>query len=227
MERYSIISKGLKREFILLQGTGCRWRKCTFCDYHLDVSEDPYAINREVLERVTGIHGVLDAINSGSCQEYDDRTLRLLQDTVRDKKIHTLWLETHWMYRKTLAGFRGLFPGAELHFRCGVETFDPQLRTAWNKGIAEDVTPEDIREYFDGICLLAGVKGQTAEGIMKDVETADALFDYYSVNLFCPNSTSVERDDRLAELFIRELAPVIRRSPKAEVLIENTDLGVG
>ena len=62
---------------------------------------------------------------------------------------------------------------------------------------------------------------------MKDVEIAERLFDYYSVNLFCPNSTATERDDELAEIFIREIAPIIRRSPKAEVLIENTDLGVG
>ena len=32
--RYSEITKGMKREFLLLQGTGCRWRKCTFCDYY-------------------------------------------------------------------------------------------------------------------------------------------------------------------------------------------------
>ncbi len=227
MERYSLIETGLKREFILLQGTGCRWRKCTFCDYYLDVSPDPYTINREVLGRVSGIYGVLDAINSGSCQEYDGDTLSLLRRTVEEKHIHTLWLETHWMYRNTLEGFRKLFPSAEVHFRCGVETFDPELRASWKKGIGKDVTPEEIRRYFDGVCLLAGIKGQTAEGIMEDVRIADALFGYYSVNLFCPNSTPVERDDKLAEAFIRELAPEIRRSHKAEVLIENTDLGVG
>ena len=34
MERYSLIHTKLPREFVLLQGTGCRWGKCTFCDYH-------------------------------------------------------------------------------------------------------------------------------------------------------------------------------------------------
>ena len=227
MERYSLITTGMKREFILLQGTGCRWRKCTFCDYYEDVSENPFEINKQVLGNVTGIYGVLDIINSGSCQEYDEETIRLIQKTTAEKNISLLWFESHWMYRNTLESFRKLFPSADVHFRCGAETFNPKLRTSWNKGIAEDVTPEDIRKYFDGVCLLVGIKGQTREDIMKDVEIAERLFDYYSVNLFCPNSTATERDDELAEIFIREIAPIIRRSPKAEVLIENTDLGVG
>lgn len=227
MERYSLITTGMKREFILLQGTGCRWRKCTFCDYYEDVSENPFEINKQVLGNVTGIYGVLDIINSGSCQEYDEETIRLIQKTTAEKNISSLWFESHWMYRNTLESFRKLFPSADVHFRCGAETFNPKLRTSWNKGIAEDVTPEDIRKYFDGVCLLVGIKGQTREDIMKDVEIAERLFDYYSVNLFCPNSTATERDDELAEIFIREIAPIIRRSPKAEVLIENTDLGVG
>ena len=227
MERYSLITTGMKREFILLQGTGCRWRKCTFCDYYEDVSENPFEINKQVLGNVTGIYGVLDIINSGSCQEYDEETIRLIQKTTAEKNISSLWFESHWMYRNTLESFRKLFPSADVHFRCGAETFNPKLRTSWNKGIAEDVTPEDIRKYFDGVCLLVGIKGQTRKDIMKDVEIAERLFDYYSVNLFCPNSTATERDDELAEIFIREIAPIIRRSPKAEVLIENTDLGVG
>lgn len=227
MERYSLITTGMKREFILLQGTGCRWRKCTFCDYYEDVSENPFEINKQVLGNVTGIYGVLDIINSGSCQEYDEETIRLIQKTTAEKNISSLWFESHWIYRNTLESFRKLFPSADVHFRCGAETFNPKLRTSWNKGIAEDVAPEDIRKYFDGVCLLVGIKGQTREDIMKDVEIAERLFDYYSVNLFCPNSTATERDDELAEIFIREIAPIIRRSPKAEVLIENTDLGVG
>ena len=190
MERYSLITTGMKREFILLQGTGCRWRKCTFCDYYEDVSENPFEINKQVLGNVTGIYGVLDIINSGSCQEYDEETIRLIQKTTVEKNISSLWFESHWMYRNTLESFRKLFPSADVHFRCGAETFNPKLRTSWNKGIAEDVTPEDIRKYFDGVCLLVGIKGQTREDIMKDVEIAERLFDYYSVNLFCPNTLS-------------------------------------
>ena len=65
MDRYARIDTKMPREFVLLQGTGCRWRKCTFCDYHTDVSAEPYTVNQEVLHLVTGAHGVLDGINSG------------------------------------------------------------------------------------------------------------------------------------------------------------------
>ena len=45
MERYAIIHEKFPREFILLQGTGCRWGKCEFCDYHNDIGENPFEIN--------------------------------------------------------------------------------------------------------------------------------------------------------------------------------------
>jgi len=114
--------------------------KCVFCDYHLDVSFDPYKVNKEVLEQVTGEYGVLDVINSGSCVELCDRTIELLQQIVVRKKIHTLWFESHWMYRNKLEEFKGLFPGVDVKFRCGVETFDVRLRKQWCKGVPEIVT---------------------------------------------------------------------------------------
>ena len=224
--RYSTIDEGMKREFLLLQGKGCAWRKCTFCDYYLDSSSDPFVINEPVLDMVSGKYGVLDIINSGSAMELDERTLEKIAVTVREKKISDLWFEAHWMYRHFLAGFAERFD-CRVHYRIGVETFNPELRLKWKKGIGRDVTAEEIRRYFDGICLLAGVKGQTLEDIKTSVESAERLFDYYSVNLFCPNSSQEERDDELADAFIREIVPSLRKSRKAEILIDNTDLGVG
>ena len=226
LERYSLITEGLQREFILLQGTGCRWRRCTFCDYYDDVSSDPFAVNKAVLDEVTGRYKVLDIINSGSAPEFDDRTIGYISRTVEEKGITDLWFESHWMYRKVLGEFASKFP-CRVHFRTGVESFNPKLRSAWNKGIGEDVTPEMIRKHFEGVCLLAGVKEQTVEDIMQSVEIAEKLFSYYSVNLFTPNTTKTERDEELCRIFIEKLAPAIRKSAKAEVLIENTDLGVG
>ena len=75
MDRYALISTQMPREFVLLQGTGCRWRKCTFCDYHEDVSERPFEVNEPVLRQVTGQYGVLDVINSGSAMELDEETI--------------------------------------------------------------------------------------------------------------------------------------------------------
>lgn len=227
MHRYSIIEKGLSREFLLLQGKGCKWKKCTFCDYHTDTSEDPYAINREILSMVSGKYGVLDIINSGSCFELDEKTISLIQEVVREKGIHTLWFEAHWMYRSRLKEFASLFPQACVKFRVGVESFNGALRNKWNKGISENVSAEEIASYFNGCCLLVGLKGETREDIKRDIELAEKYFEYYSVNLFYPNSTVEEQDEELALFVKKEIAPALLKSEKAEVLIENTDLGVG
>ncbi len=235
MNRYSKITEKFLREFVLLQGTGCKWRQCTFCDYHTDVSTDPFEVNRLVLEQVTGEYGVLDVINSGSAFELDDCTISLLQRIIVEKNIHTLWCEMHWMYRNRLDQFierinSNLLPLAsnlKVKFRCGIETFNPQLRQQWRKGVPTSVTPEDVARHFQGICLLCCVEGQTKETILSDIELAQRHFEYFSVNLFCNNTTSVRRDEALAEWFIQEIYPTIKDNPKIEILIENSDLGVG
>ena len=38
--RYSVIEDKNPREIVMLVGDGCKWRKCRFCDYHLDSSND-------------------------------------------------------------------------------------------------------------------------------------------------------------------------------------------
>ena len=227
MDRYALIHTKMPREFVLLQGTGCRWRKCTFCDYHEDVSDNPYAINEPVLRQVTGQYGVLDIINSGSAMELDTDTIGLIKEVVKEKKIHTLWFEAHYMYRKKLADFAKQFAPVQVKFRCGVETFDPALRDAWKKGIPFSVTPADIARYFQGVCLLCGTQGESREHILKDIELAKQYFEYFSVNVFCNNGTSVRKDPELATWFAQEIYPTIKDDPRIEVLMENTDLGVG
>lgn len=224
--RYSEIKEGMKREFLLLQGTGCRWKRCTFCDYYDDVSPDPFSTNKAVLDQVTGKYGTLDIINSGSAPEFDAETVKYIVKTVKEKNIKDLWFEAHWMYRNVLSDFSSQFP-CHVHFRTGVESFNPALRASWNKGIDESVTPEMIRQYFEGVCLLVGVKGQTEKDVMESAAIAEKLFSYYSVNMFTPNSTTTERDDALCRIIVEKIAPQLRKSRKAEVLIENTDLGVG
>ena len=128
MIRYAQIDKKFPREFVLLQGTGCRWGRCTFCDYHTDTSTTPYTINREVLSQVSGKHGVLDVINSGSGIELDHDTISLLQQIVVEKGIKTIWFEMHYMYRHKLQEFARLFAPTQVKFRCGIESFDGALR---------------------------------------------------------------------------------------------------
>lgn len=212
---------------MLLQGRGCKWGKCTFCDYHSDTSEKPFEVNRPVLEQVSGLYGVLDVINSGSCMELDGQTLELLQSIVAEKNIHTLWFEAHWIYRHKLAAFAALFPGVQVKFRCGVETLDPVLRKRWNKGIPETVAAADIAGYFKGVCLLCGTDVEDFNHIVTDIETACENFEYLSVNLFCNNTTGVKRSEEIAKRFVDEIYPLYKENPKIEILIENNDLGVG
>lgn len=227
MDRYSLIETKLQREFLLLQGRGCRWRRCTFCNYHQDCSDTPFLINKECLKRVTGRYGVLDIINSGSAMEIDEETLDLIAQIVREKKIHTLWFEAHYMYRHRLEEFASRFAPAKVKFRCGIESFDPQLREEWNKGVPANVTPADVARYFSGVCLLCCTVGDSRERILNDIATADKYFEYFSVNLFCNNGTAVQRDEDLARWFTDEVYPKIKDNPKIEILINNTDLGVG
>ena len=227
MDRYALISTKMLREFVLLQGMGCRWRKCTFCDYHEDVSERPFEVNEPVLRQVTGKYGVLDVINSGSAMELDEETISLIKEVVKEKKIHTLWFEAHYMYRKKLASFAEQFAPVKVKFRCGVETFDTALREAWKKGIPSSVSVQDIAQHFQGICLLCCTQGETKEHIQKDIELAKAHFEYFSVNVFCDNHTSIKQDKELASWFAKEVYPMIKDDPRIEVLMENTDLGVG
>ena len=227
MDRYSLIHTKMPREFVLLQGVGCKWKKCTFCDYHEDVSSTPFAINEPVLRQVTGKYGVLDVINSGSAMELDSETIALIKEVVREKHIHTLWFEAHYMYRKKLKAFAEQFEGVSVKFRCGVETFDVELRDQWKKGIPSSVTPEDVAKYFQGVCLLCCTQGESKEHIMNDIEIAKKHFEYFSVNVFCNNSTPVKQNPELVQWFAREIYPRIKDVDGIEVLMENTDLGVG
>lgn len=227
MERYAVIHTVMPREFVLLQGTGCRWKQCTFCDYHEDVSDNPIAINRDVLAQVQGVYGVLDVINSGSAMELDEWTVGMIKEVVKEKKIHTLWFEAHYMYKNQLAKFAEQFEGVEVKFRCGVESFDGRLREQWRKGIATSVKVSDVAKYFKGVCLLCCTEGDTKERILNDLALAERYFEYASVNVFCENSTAIKRDEELVKWFVDVVYPKLKESDKIEVLINNTDLGVG
>ena len=227
MQRYSLIHTNMPREFVLLQGNGCRWGRCTFCDYHTDTSSDPFTVNKEVLEKVTGQYGVLDVINSGSAMELDDRTISMIQDVVREKGIETIWFEAHYMYRNRLDTFASLFAPATVKFRCGIESFDPAMRNRWNKGVPANVTPGDVAKHFKGVCLLCCTTGDSKERILNDIETARRHFEYFSINLFCNNGTDEKRDTELAAWFTDEVYPTLKDCDGIEVLLNNDDLGVG
>jgi hypothetical protein len=193
----------------------------------MDVSANPLVENSKVLGSVTGVYGVLDIINSGSAMELDKQTIEEIKRVVKEKQIHTLWFEAHYMYRNQLARFAEQFEGVEVKYRCGIESFDSALREQWKKGVAADVTAEDVAKYFQGICLLCCTEGDSKERILRDIALAEQWFEYASVNVFCENTTRVKRDEELVKWFVDELYPQLKQSKKIEILIDNTDLGVG
>lgn len=225
--RYSFIKTKFPREFLLLQGKGCFYKKCRFCDYYNDISENPFEVNKPVIEKVSGETGALDIINSGSCLELDDDTMKLIYKTASEKNINTIWFETHYLYKNKLPDFRKKFPSIKLKFRTGVESFNSKIRQFLNKGIPQAVTAYDIAKDFDGVCLLIGFVGQTRDDIIKDINMARKYFEYTSVNVFVENSTDIKRDENLIAWFNENLYPKIKNEPSMEILLNNTDLGVG
>lgn len=225
--RYSLIKNKFPREFLLLQGTGCVYKKCSFCDYYNDVSDNPFEVNKPVIERVTGVTGVLDIINSGSCFELDEKTINLIYEKAVQKNIHTLWFETHYLYKNKLPEFREKFPGLKIKFRTGIESFNPKLRVFLNKGIPSNVTVQEVSKYFDGVCLLVGFVGQSREDVINDINLACEFFEYASVNVFVENTTALKQDKSIVNWFKTEVYPKIKNEPLIEVLLNNTDLGVG
>ena len=62
---------------------------------------------------------------------------------------------------------------------------------------------------------------------MADIELAEKYFEYFSINLFCENGTSVHRNEQLVQWFVQEIYPLKKSLPHIEILIDNRDLGVG
>ncbi|MGL4849815.1 MAG: radical SAM protein [Clostridium sp.] len=228
MQRYSKISGKNEREMVMLKGFPCKWGRCTFCDYIEDNSKNEEEIvkfNKEVLKNVTGEYKVLDVINSGSIFEVPDETLREIKEIILEKGIEKLFVECHWIYKNRLQEMRDFF-GIEIVFRCGIETFDNDFRmNFFNKGANfKDYT--EVNKYFDSICLLVGVKGQTKEMIKRDVQIVENHFKLGCINVYVENTTSLKRDEELVKWF-EEKYRYLENNPNIEVLFHNTDLGVG
>lgn len=230
MERYAKILTGRKREIVLLRGTGCAYRKCAFCDYHLDRCSDKeknFALNGAVLENVTGEYGELEVIDSGSVFELDGQTLALIRDICERKNIRVIHFEAHYMYRDRIEALRKYFSGAELKMKLGLETFDYDLRErVLLKGIGER-DPEKICRGFDEANFLFGIKGQTEKSMLFDVETGLKYFERICVNIMCENSTKIKPDKSATDAFLKSVYPKIESDGRVDVLLKNTDFGVG
>lgn len=232
-ERYSFIEDKNPREIVLLRGSGCRWRRCRFCNYHLDFSHDQAAndaLNFEVLAHVTGRTGVLEVINSGSFCDLSEATLARVIAICKEKNIHRVHVECHWTDRAAIAPFRARMAenGIALKVKGGIETFDGDFREdIFDKGIPRDTPPSEMARYFDECCLLFGVEGESLAQMQHDVETGLALFERICINIMIDNGSSVKRDENTVNLFISDIYPSVANNPRVDILLNNTDFGVG
>lgn len=232
MQRYGIITEKNPREIVLLRGSGCRWRRCRFCDYHLDFSKDAdanYQLNKEVLARVTGRYGRLEVINSGSFSDLDTATMSEIKAVCRAKNIRQIHFECHWRDRAAIKALREDFraQGIDAKIKIGVETFDALFRECYlDKGI--DVSdPAEIAEEYDECCLLFGIPGQTAASMTRDIETGLAHFERVCVNVMTENTSRIKPDPSVIALFTKKVRPAFGDNPRVDILMENTDFGVG
>ena len=228
MDRYSkVINKNL-REIVLLKALPCIWGKCAFCDY-IDDNDDNIAeinkLNKEVLNNITGEFGVLEVINSGSCFEIPRESLEYIKKIVVEKKIKKLFLESHWCYKNRLQEMRDFF-GIEIIFKIGVETFDNSFRNLVLNKNANFKTVDEVKESFQSVCLLVGIKGQTKEMIAHDIDCLKRYFKLGTVNVYNNNTTPIKRDEELVRWFMKEYNWLLD-DPSVEVLYDITDFGVG
>lgn len=232
MDRYGMITEKNPREILLLRGSGCKWRKCRFCDYHLDFSkneEDNFKLNKRQLEKITGRFRVLEVINSGSFCDLDEKTIAEIQQVCRDKSIHQLHIECHWQDRKTLVAIRERFAkeGVQVIVKMGVETFDADFRERVLAKGMEYAEPEEIAGYADEACLLFGLDGQTAASMRADIETGLKWFQRICVNLMTKNSSSMEPNQKVIQQFMENIYLDYRDNDRVDILLDNTDFGVG
>ena len=232
MERYSKILDKDKREIVLLIGNGCKWNKCKFCNYHLDrnnVEEEQFKINNEILNKVTGEFQVLEAINSGSIFELNKRSFGKLLEVCIKKNVKRLIIESHYMYKKQIEELRNKCKelNIQLQVKGGVETFNADFREkVLNKGFGYP-TIEELKKVFDVVNLLVGVQGQTIEQIENDINIGIQNFDRVCVNVYKEMDDIMPADEELKSRFIKEIYPKYKDYENVDILIENTDFGVG
>ena len=117
--------------------------------------------------------------------------------------------------------------GTTLKIKIGVETFDYDFReNIYNKGIKEH-NPAKIAENFNECCLLFGVKGQTKDSMIKDIETGLTYFERVCVNIMNENTTQIKPDNQVIDLFISNVYPLYMHNDRVDILLNNTDFGVG
>ena len=75
--------------------------------------------------------------------------------------------------------------------------------------------------------LLVGVQGQTIEQIENDINIGIQNFDRVCVNVYKEMDDIMPADEELKSRFIKEIYSKYKDYENVDILIENTDFGVG
>lgn len=229
MIRYNRILEKNPREIVLLKSHPCKWGRCFFCDYISDNCKDEVAMidfNNQVLSNVTGEFKKLEVINSASVFELPKDSLQDIKDIIQKKGIKELYFESYYNYRHKLDEIKEFFNDVNVKFKCGIETFDERFRNEYLKKGINFKSPEEVAVYFDTICLIVGIKGQTKIMISKDIEILLNYFNRGCINIYVDNTTPVKADYKLIEWFKEEYS-YLENKENIEILWNNTDFGVG
>lgn len=96
----------------------------------------------------------------------------------------------------------------------------------YKKGISVK-DPAVIAENFDEANFLFGLEGQSLSSMKRDIELGLEYFERICVNLMCGNSTPVKPDSGVIDEFMRNLYPLYKDDTRVDILVNNTDFGVG
>lgn len=229
MARYNLITGIHAREIIMLKGRDCSYGRCQFCDYTSDNDNDikrASAYNLKIIAKVTGQTSVLEVINSGNVLDLPLNTLAAIKQKCLEKNIYTLYFESYLNDIKRLDDLEKSFAPIKLRFRLGLESFNDSFRKQLGKPFNYDRIASLIEARYYSACLLVCVQGQTKEMILDDIIRGLNSFNQITINLFIDNDSSVKQDPHLKQWFIRELAPILARHDRIELLLHNSDLGV-
>ena len=83
-----------------------------------------------------------------------------------------------------------------------------------------------MASYFDNICLLVGIEGQTREMIDRDMKLLQENFKRGCINIYVENTTPVKTDQSIIDYF-RDQYSYMEDMENIEILWDNTDFGVG
>lgn len=133
------------------------------------------------------------------------------------------------MYKNKIKEFRKECEdlGITLKTKGGLETFDTEFRENVMKKGFGNPTLEELKDTFDEINLLVGVKGQNIEQVEKDIELGLENFERVCVNLYKEMEDIMPGDEELKKEFMEKLYDKYKNNERVDILVENTDFGVG